>query len=91
MITIVQEAVTALGGQRRGGVNKLAEALGIARQNFYFWKRVPAERVLAMEDATGIPRWRIRPDLYAPPLEAAVVNVAAEAAPSHGNQAGGVE
>ena len=28
--------------------------------------RVPAERVLAVEKATGVPRHQLRPDLYPP-------------------------
>ena len=26
--------------------------------------RIPAERVLDVEKVTGVPRWRLRPDLY---------------------------
>ncbi|WP_458760518.1 transcriptional regulator [Afipia sp. TerB] len=31
------------------------------------WKQVPAERVLGVERATGVPRHRLRPDLYPAP------------------------
>jgi len=63
MIEIVKEAVREVGG-----VGKLAEALGIARQNLNRWDKVPAERVIPIERATQgrIPRHRIRPDLWGP-------------------------
>ena len=31
------------------------------------WKQVPAERVLDVERATGVPRHKLRPDLYPAP------------------------
>jgi len=31
------------------------------------WKQVPAERVLDVERATGVPRHKLRPDLYPEP------------------------
>lgn len=54
-----------------GGATKLAELLGISRPAIYQWNRVPAERVLAIESATGgkVTRQQLRPDLY--PAEAA--------------------
>ena len=50
--------------KRAGGISALARALGIRHNAIYSWKRVPAERVLAVEEATGIPRSDLRPDLY---------------------------
>ncbi len=47
-----------------GGVGSLARALGIAQPSVSAWKNVPAERVLTIETATGVPRSKIRPDLY---------------------------
>ena len=51
-----------------GGVRALARKLGITPQAISQWKRVPAERVLAVERATGgtIARTALRPDLYPP-------------------------
>jgi DNA-binding transcriptional regulator YdaS (Cro superfamily) len=63
MIDIVKEAAEVVGG-----IGKLADALGIARQNLNRWDKVPAERVIPIERATQgrIPRHRIRPDLFGP-------------------------
>lgn len=47
-----------------GGVTELARRVGIAQPSVSNWDRVPADRVLAVEAATGIPRVRLRPDLY---------------------------
>jgi hypothetical protein len=46
----------------------IAEELGITRQAIAGWRAVPAEWVRQLSDVTGIPAWRLRPDLYdAPP------------------------
>jgi TorA maturation chaperone TorD len=50
-----------------GGVGALARTLGISQPSVSNWSRIPAERVLAVESATGIPRSRLRPDLYPEP------------------------
>lgn len=42
----------------------LAVALGITRGAVAKWKRVPAERVLAVEAYSGISRHLLRPDIY---------------------------
>jgi DNA-binding transcriptional regulator YdaS (Cro superfamily) len=47
-----------------GGVVALSHKLGLSRAAVSGWKKVPAERVLAVEKITGIPREQIRPDLY---------------------------
>jgi TorA maturation chaperone TorD len=47
-----------------GGVSELARRIGISQPAVTNWERVPAERVLAVEAATGVPRIRLRPDLY---------------------------
>jgi len=63
--TAMQEAV-----RLAGGAAALARRLGIKQPSVFGWKRVPAERVLAVEAASGVRRERLRPDLY-PPAEAA--------------------
>jgi TorA maturation chaperone TorD len=47
-----------------GGVGALARKIGIAQPSVSNWNRIPAERVVAVEDATGVQRTVLRPDLY---------------------------
>jgi TorA maturation chaperone TorD/DNA-binding transcriptional regulator YdaS (Cro superfamily) len=56
-----------------GGVGALARKIGIAQPSVSNWARVPAERVIAVEAATGVHRSVLRPDLYAAPVGASVV------------------
>jgi DNA-binding transcriptional regulator YdaS (Cro superfamily) len=68
---VLERAVVQAGGQ-----SELARKLGVSRQAIHQWiakGRCPAERVLAVEMATGrrTRRWQIRPDLYPAPDEAA--------------------
>lgn len=46
------------------GPQELGKALKISRQAVAKWTRVPAERVVDVERATGIPREKLRPELY---------------------------
>lgn len=46
--------------------SSLATKLGLNKSTVSRWKRIPAERVLQVEKATGIPREEIRPDIYPP-------------------------
>jgi DNA-binding transcriptional regulator YdaS (Cro superfamily) len=50
----------------RGGYAKVGHLLGVSRQTVYrwVWNRVPAERVAEVEYVTGIPRERLRPDIF---------------------------
>lgn len=52
--------------KERGLRLKVARALKITHGAVSQWKRVPAERVIVVEALTGIPRERLRPDLYPP-------------------------
>jgi TorA maturation chaperone TorD len=47
-----------------GGVTELARRVGISQPSVSNWDRVPADRVLAVEAATGVNRMQLRPDLY---------------------------
>jgi len=47
-----------------GGIAQLARKIGISQPSVSNWTRVPAQRVVAVETATGIPRNDLRPDLY---------------------------
>lgn len=55
----LSEAIRAVGG-----VTELARRLGISQPSVSNWTRVPAERVLEVEAATGVERVVLRPDLY---------------------------
>jgi TorA maturation chaperone TorD len=55
----LEEAIRAAGG-----IGALARGLGISQPSVSNWQRVPAERVIAVEALTGVPRARLRPDLY---------------------------
>jgi TorA maturation chaperone TorD len=50
-----------------GGVAQLARKIGIAQPSVSNWSRVPAQRVVAVETATGVSRKVLRPDLYSEP------------------------
>jgi len=62
LIPLAQECA-----DRAGGIAHLARALRIKHPSIYGWKRIPAERVLQLETITGIPRHKLRADLYPPP------------------------
>ncbi|MCM2362441.1 MULTISPECIES: YdaS family helix-turn-helix protein [Pseudomonas] len=50
-----------------GSQSALARVLGCTPQNVQKWcatGRIPAERVIPVEQATGIPRHELRPDIY---------------------------
>src|SRR6476469_1856543 len=47
-----------------GGVGALARKIGISQPSVSNWARIPAERVVAVEAATGVDRSVLRPDLY---------------------------
>ena len=55
----LEEAIRAAGG-----VSELARRLGISQPSVSNWDRVPAERVLSVEAATGVAREVLRPDLF---------------------------
>src|SRR5262245_27915033 len=52
---------------KAGGVAQLARKIGIAQPSVSNWNRVPAQRVIAVESATGVSRKVLRPDLYRDP------------------------
>ena len=53
-----------------GGVAQLARKIGVAQPSVSNWERVPAQRVIAVEGATGVSRKVLRPDLYSEPVVA---------------------
>lgn len=55
-----------------GGKKKMAEELSVVPSAISMWlkrNRIPAEYVLHIERASGVPRHQLRPDIY--PVEAA--------------------
>lgn len=65
----LQEAINAMP-DRSGKLASLAEKLGITSQALSQWHRVPVSRVIEVERITGVPKEKLRPDIY-PPQEAA--------------------
>jgi DNA-binding transcriptional regulator YdaS (Cro superfamily) len=57
--SVIDEAIDIAGGP-----TALARGLGIKMPSLYSWQKVPPTRVLEIERLTGIPRTRLRPDLY---------------------------
>jgi TorA maturation chaperone TorD len=55
----LEEAINAVGG-----VSELARRLGISQPSVSNWNRIPADRVLSVEAATGVARVVLRPDLF---------------------------
>ena len=47
-----------------GGVAQLARKIRISQPSVSNWSKIPAQRVIAVEAATGVPRAKLRPDLY---------------------------
>lgn len=60
----MREAGLDLAISAAGGVSALARLLGVSQPTISNWRRVPSERVLAVELATGVSRAVLRPDLY---------------------------
>jgi DNA-binding transcriptional regulator YdaS (Cro superfamily) len=52
-------AIKAVGTRYR-----LAKLLKVSPSTVLRWTRVPADRVVAVERATNVPRETLRPDLY---------------------------
>lgn len=55
--------------ESRGGINLswLAEQIGLTPAAVSAWSKVPAERVVRISNLLGVPRERLRPDLYQDP------------------------
>lgn len=68
---VICDPETSLAIEKAGGASAVGRALGISPQAVGQWKRVPAERVIAVEGLSGVSRHRIRPDIYPSPSTAA--------------------
>ena len=53
------DAIAAVGSQ-----SELARRLSISRAAVCHWRRVPFRHLRALAEMTGVPRERLRPDLY---------------------------
>jgi DNA-binding transcriptional regulator YdaS (Cro superfamily) len=49
---------------KRGRLSDLARALKITPAAINQWKIIPADKLVAISNETGIPRHELRPDLY---------------------------
>ncbi len=56
----------------------LARLVGVSRVSVYAWDKIPAERVVKIEELTGVPRETLRPDLYRGPGPVETATEAAE-------------
>ncbi len=63
--------------RRAGGPRALAERIGTSRQAVAKWDRVPAHWVRLIEDLTGEPAEKIRPDVFGRPTRGAGGNALA--------------
>jgi DNA-binding transcriptional regulator YdaS (Cro superfamily) len=57
--TALQEAIS-----KAGGVRALAASLKITPQAISKWRKCPALRVLSVARLTGVPKERLRPDVF---------------------------
>lgn len=58
----IQEAISVCGSQV-----KLAKLCGVAQPTIFKWLKkgfVPPRKVLIVEKITGIPRYKLNPDIY---------------------------
>jgi DNA-binding transcriptional regulator YdaS (Cro superfamily) len=62
----LRQAVDVAGGQKA-----LADKIGTTQSQVWYWlerskRGAPAEFVIAIETATGVKRYELRPDIYPP-------------------------
>lgn len=63
-----RQARRVIAELRGHNLAEIGRALGLTRQAVAGWRVIPAEWVKQTSSVTGIPVWRLRPDLYdAPP------------------------
>ena len=56
--------ITRLAVSLAGGPKKVGDQFGISSQAVSQWDVIPWNRVLIMEELSGIPRHKLRPDIY---------------------------
>jgi hypothetical protein len=47
-----------------GGATALAKELGLCRAAVYKWQKIPMKYLRVLAKLTGIPRHKLRPDIY---------------------------
>lgn len=55
--------LTKLAVKRAGGATALSARIGVSRQAVRQWKRVPLRHLKAVEEASGVSRRKLRPDV----------------------------
>jgi hypothetical protein len=56
--------------EKAGGLTDVGRLFAISPQAVDQWTVCPPHRVLKLEEASGVPRYKLRPDLYPRPGEA---------------------
>jgi DNA-binding transcriptional regulator YdaS (Cro superfamily) len=77
MTTVQREEGLRLAIEAAGTRYRLAMLLGIRPASVLKWWRVPSDRIVQVEAVTGIPREKLRPDLYRVCRKPASVSAAA--------------
>jgi len=53
-------------GKERGLRIRIARECKVTHGAVYQWRSVPSQHVLTVERITGIPRFKLRPDIFGP-------------------------
>ena len=53
-------------GKERGLRIRIARECKVTHGAVYQWRAVPSQHVLTVERITGIPRFKLRPDIFGP-------------------------
>lgn len=69
MEEICTKAVDGVGGPAKLAAALSERGIRITSQAISQWKRVPPDRVIAVEEVTGVSRHVLRPDVFGPAPE----------------------
>jgi len=50
--------------EQRGLAAAIGKELGISRSAVWMWRKVPAQHAIKVAKFLGLPRYKVRPDLY---------------------------
>lgn len=78
-LSLMEISIKEVAG-KIGGVVALSHALGLSRGAVSQWRKVPIERVSAVEKLTGISRTLLRPDIFGPAASGESITTQQEAA-----------